>query len=405
MLIQQVINICNYYVQSLFLYDFTYRVSGSDQNYRKGLCLYAVLISTSCVLFDMIIAPLPAFPELIVKTSFHMFIMTVFTAVYLKQKPGTALIINLFMAFICSLMEILSVMIFGSLYPTQVESILELSPGQLLLIQGLLDLTEFIALRLTILIDPRRDHDISAGFQFLIAVCLLYFTLVFGSITRMASTDDRVISVSFRILIMVTMVLMNLCIFLYIRYIRKVNRMIETGDSYARVNQNISAGDQYLSESNEELIRLQNRILEYRHEFPEGSSADSIYNEFQEYIESRYTANPVIDALLRHYADLYNEKHNRLSIEIRSDVEKYMDDLTSVTLFSYLLDRLINNEDIRVNVSDSLDLMSIRIQYSGRSPFSKHAVKLIERMIGNIPHELNRSSGRNHSELCILIGR
>ena len=334
-----------------------------------------------------------------------MFIMTVFTAVYLKQKPGTALIINLFMAFICSLMEILSVMIFGSLYPTQVESILELSPGQLLLIQGLLDLTEFIALRLTILIDPRRDHDISAGFQFLIAVCLLYFTLVFGSITRMASTADRVISVSFRILIMVTMVLMNLCIFLYIRYIRKVNRMIETGDSYARVNQNISAGDQYLSESNEELIRLQNRILEYRHEFPEGSSADSIYNEFQEYIESRYTANPVIDALLRHYADLYNEKHNRLSIEIRSDVEKYMDDLTSVTLFSYLLDRLINNEDIRVNVSDSLDLMSIRIQYSGRSPFSKHAVKLIERMIGNIPHELNRSSGRNHSELCILISR
>lgn len=403
MLGQGIINTVNYYVQSLYLYDFTYRASGYKADYRKGLLLYCALVATPFIIFDLLITPLPPHLKLIVKVIFHIGFMSGFTCIYLKQKPGYALIINLFMAFICGLMEIVAVLILGAMYPVKVDDLTAQPPIQFIMTVGFIDLMEFIALRLTNLVDRRRDHDVNLGFQFLIAICLLFYILAFGSISRITGNDGSTISTVVRILITVTWVLMNLSIYLFVRHIRRINSLIETGDRYARFNRDIGAQDEYFLETNEELRGLQRRILQYRSEFPEGSTADSIYHEFRHYTESRFTENPILDALLQHYDALYNEKSISRIINIRTNIEKYMDNYTAVTLFSYILDQLMNHNDINITASDSCGILSINISYRGRPSFSKRKLNLINRLISDLPHEVNQTSCKNQTELKILI--
>lgn len=381
-MISELLNTLNYIVQGFILYDFVCRYLKRGENCRKGMIQY-ILLSIQFSVIDYLIRPLPAGVEIIVKTLVHQTELFLFYRHYFKKTEISELIMMMvIMISLAALSEITAVEVLGCFIPLQAETVDMVAPHHLIVVWLFIDTVQFVLFRILLILKSRKMPGTDIRAQLVIALYMLYYLLVFGQLSVFITADQISLTPLFKIAVLILFMLSNGALLVFLRYVYSLNAAIKSGNYYTSFNLDIGRQDIYLDGTERELCRLQNRILAYRSAFPANSTADSIYDEFHQYIENRFSRNLILDSLIRYYDSDYSERKIIHAFRMNFRPEKYLDDYTTVTLFSYLLDYFSGFDRVTLESDERLDLLKIRIMgHSG----PRVSAKFINTVKGFLP--------------------
>ncbi|MCR5230508.1 MAG: hypothetical protein K6D03_10325 [Solobacterium sp.] len=381
---KEIITCFNYVIQGLvYWYFFTHLV---PEKARKE---HVILFVIMCVLLyplDKVLAVLPESIGLILKMLAHMALFCIFLHRYLVHDWKKTVLMVVTVIAASALSEVIAALLWGGLITMEFDTFITATWYDMGLFYLSVDAMEFLVLLLILKLRRKNQKSVLTNQVWLFGVAsILFQTLAWGNLSYMNTSPGNRAPVP-AVVIIILLLLSTIGTLMMVQRMIRENRMTALKEKQDRTSEHLDEQSVYLAQQKEAINKVRTAVNDYKKNFTDDLSVDTVHQITTDYINSQYSDNIVLNTLLKYYDQKFTEENIPHQFRVLCSMRNVLPEDKIVTLFASLLDHTSQHAD--------LILRSVKGVYQIDFKTGGSSAGILKRMLSVINNELK--------EYCLL---
>ena len=389
---KELITCLNYVIQGLvYWYFFSHAVT--ERTEKKHVLMFVIM----CVLLyplDLLIAHLPGSTGLMVKMLAHMALFCVFLYCYLVHDWKKTVLLVVIVIAASALSEVFAALLWGGLISLEFDTFITSTWYDMGLFYLSVDAMEFLVLLLILKLMQRKQKSKLTNQVWLLGTSsILFQTLAWGNLSYMNTAPDTKAPVP-SIVIIILLLLSTAGTLMAVRRMLKEQKMLAQKEKLDQTSEHLDEQYVYLNQQKEAINRVRSTINDYKINFTEDLSVDTVHESTMDYLNEQYSDNIVLNTLLKYYGKKFDEQNIPHQFRILCSMRDVLPEDKIVIIFASLLDHISGSADLTLNTAKGIYRIDL-VTGSSSAGIMKHLASSLEQELDGFYPAVNITSGQN----------
>ena len=389
---KELITCLNYVIQGLvYWYFFSHAVT--ERAEKKHVLLFVIM----CVLLyplDLLIAHLPGSTGLMVKMLAHMALFCVFLYCYLVHDWKKTVLLVVIVIAASALSEVFAALLWGGLISLEFDTFITSTWYDMGLFYLSVDAMEFLVLLLILKLMQRKQKSRLTNQVWLLGTSsILFQTLAWGNLSYMNTAPDTKAPVP-SIVIIILLLLSTAGTLMAVRRMLKEQKMLAQKEKLDQTSEHLDEQYVYLNQQKDAINRVRSTINDYKINFTEDLSVDTVHESTMDYLNEQYSDNIVLNTLLKYYGKKFDEQNIPHQFRILCSMRDVLPEDKIVIIFASLLDHISGSADLTLNTAKGIYRIDL-VTGSSSAGIMKHLASSLEQELDGFYPAVNITSGQN----------
>ncbi len=389
---KELITCLNYVIQGLvYWYFFSHAVT--ERAEKKHVLLFVIM----CVLLyplDLLIAHLPGSTGLMVKMLAHMALFCVFLYRYLVHDWKKTVLLVVIVIAASALSEVFAALLWGGLISLEFDTFITSTWYDMGLFYLSVDAMEFLVLLLILKLMQRKQKSRLTNQVWLLGTSsILFQTLAWGNLSYMNTAPDTKAPVP-SIVIIILLLLSTAGTLMAVRRMLKEQKMLAQKEKLDQTSEHLDEQYVYLNQQKDAINRVRSTINDYKINFTEDLSVDTVHESTMDYLNEQYSDNIVLNTLLKYYGKKFDEQNIPHQFRILCSMRDVLPEDKIVIIFASLLDHISGSADLTLNTAKGIYRIDL-VTGSSSAGIMKHLASSLEQELDGFYPAVNITSGQN----------
>jgi len=256
------------------------------------------------------------------------------------------------------------------------------------------DAMEFLVLLLILKLMQRKQKSKLTNQVWLLGTSsILFQTLAWGNLSYMNTAPDTKAPVP-SIVIIILLLLSTAGTLMAVRRMLKEQKMLAQKEKLDQTSEHLDEQYVYLNQQKDAINRVRSTINDYKINFTEDLSVDTVHESTMDYLNEQYSDSIVLNTLLKYYGKKFDEQNIPHQFRILCSMRDVLPEDKIVIIFASLLDHISGSADLTLNTAKGMYQIEL-VTGSSSAGIMKHLASSLEQELDGFYPAVNITSGQN----------